>query len=35
VVIDANFAQQYFAGQDPIGKRIRVFELIAIPTNVF
>ena len=26
VVIDANFAQQYFAGQDPIGKRIRVFE---------
>ena len=27
VVIDANFAQQYFAGQDPIGKRIRVFEL--------
>jgi predicted permease len=26
-VIDANFAQQYFAGQDPIGKRIRVFEL--------
>jgi predicted permease len=27
VVIDANFGQQYFAGQDPIGKRIRVFEL--------
>ena len=27
VVIDANLAQQYFAGQDPIGKRIRVFEL--------
>ena len=27
VVIDANFAQQYFAGQDPIGRRIRVFEL--------
>jgi predicted permease len=27
VVIDANFAQQYFGGQDPIGKRIRVFEL--------
>jgi predicted permease len=27
VVIDANFAQQYFAGQDPIGKHIRVFEL--------
>jgi hypothetical protein len=27
VVIDANFAQQYFAGQDLIGKRIRVFEL--------
>jgi predicted permease len=26
-VIDANFAQQYFAGQDPIGKHIRVFEL--------
>src|SRR4029077_17515770 len=27
VVIDANFAQQYFSGQDPIGKHIRVFEL--------
>jgi predicted permease len=27
VVIDANFAQQYFAGQDPIGKHIRIFEL--------
>ena len=27
VVIDANFGQQYFAGQDPIGKHIRVFEL--------
>jgi predicted permease len=27
VVIDANFAQQYFDGQDPIGKHIRVFEL--------
>jgi predicted permease len=25
-VIDASFAQQYFAGQDPIGKQIRVFE---------
>jgi len=25
-VIDASFAQQYFAGQDPIGKHIRVFE---------
>jgi MacB-like periplasmic core domain len=27
VVIDANFAQQYFAGRDPIGKHIRIFEL--------
>jgi predicted permease len=27
VVIDASFAQQYFAAQDPIGKHIRVFEL--------
>jgi predicted permease len=27
VVIDANFAQQYFGGQDPIGKHVRVFEL--------
>ena len=26
VVIDASFAQQYFAGQDPIGKPIRIFE---------
>jgi predicted permease len=26
VVIDASFAQQYFAGQDPIGKQIRIFE---------
>jgi predicted permease len=26
VVIDASFAQQYFAGQNPIGKRIRIFE---------
>jgi predicted permease len=26
VVIDASFAQQYFAGQDPIGKHIRTFE---------
>jgi predicted permease len=26
VVIDASFAQQYFAGQDPIGKHIRIFE---------
>jgi len=26
VVIDASFAQQYFAGQDPIGERIRIFE---------
>jgi len=25
-VIDASFAQQYFAGQDPIGKHIRIFE---------
>jgi predicted permease len=25
-VIDASFAQQYFAGQDPIGKQIRIFE---------
>src|SRR6202521_4460807 len=26
VVIDASFAQQYFGGQDPVGKRIRIFE---------
>jgi len=26
VVIDASFAQQYFTGQDPIGKHIRIFE---------
>ncbi len=26
-VIDASFAQQYFAGQDPIGKHIRIFEI--------
>lgn len=26
MVIDASFAQQYFAGQDPIGKHIRIFE---------
>jgi putative ABC transport system permease protein len=25
-VIDASFAQQYFAGQDPIGKHVRIFE---------
>lgn len=25
-VIDASFAQQYFAGQDPIGEHIRIFE---------
>jgi len=25
-VIDASFAQQYFAGRDPIGKHIRIFE---------
>lgn len=25
-VIDTNFAQKYFAGQDPIGKHIRVFQ---------
>ena len=25
-VIDTSFAQKYFAGQDPIGKHIRVFE---------
>lgn len=27
VVIDATFAKQYFAGQDPIGKHIRIFEI--------
>ena len=26
VVIDASFAQQYFTGQDPIGKQVRIFE---------
>jgi predicted permease len=26
VVIDTSFARQYFAGQDPIGKQIRIFE---------
>jgi predicted permease len=26
-VIDTRFAQEYFPGQDPIGKQIRVFEL--------
>lgn len=26
VVIDSSFAQQYFAGQDPMGKRIRIFD---------
>ena len=26
VVIDASFAQQYFPGQDPIGRHIRIFE---------
>jgi putative ABC transport system permease protein len=25
-LIDASFAQQYFAGQDPIGKHIRIFD---------
>jgi len=32
-VIDTSFAQKYFAGQDPIGKHIRVFELTVIPTS--
>jgi predicted permease len=27
VVIDTSFAQEYFTGQDPIGKQIRIFEL--------
>jgi hypothetical protein len=27
VVIDTSFAQEYFPGQDPIGKQIRVFEI--------
>jgi predicted permease len=27
VVIDTSFAQEYFRGQDPIGKQIRIFEL--------
>ena len=27
VVIDTSFAQKYFAGQDPIGKHIRVFDV--------
>ena len=26
VVLDASFAQQYFAGQDPLGKHLRIFQ---------
>jgi predicted permease len=33
VVIDAMFAQQYFAGQDPIGKHIRIFEFDSDPNQ--
>ena len=33
VVIDASFAQQYFAGQDPIGKQIRIFEFGSKPNQ--
>jgi ABC-type antimicrobial peptide transport system permease subunit len=30
VVIDASFAQQYFAGQEPIGKHIRIFHFDSV-----
>jgi predicted permease len=33
VVIDASFAQQYFAGQDPLGKHIRIFEFGSDPNQ--
>jgi predicted permease len=33
VLIDRSFAKQYFPGQDPIGKHVKVFELDSDPTQ--
>ena len=33
VVIDSSFAKQYFPGQDPIGKHVKILELDSDPTQ--